>query len=54
MMPERIRHVIFLDALVPEDGESGFDLLGQELAMALEDAAADFTASGNCRTIHQM
>ena len=40
-IPERIRHVIFLDALVPVDGESAFDLLGEQLAAALERAAAD-------------
>jgi len=27
-VPDRIRHVIFLDAMVPEDGESAFDVVG--------------------------
>ncbi len=27
-IPERLRHVIFLDAMVPEDGESAFDVVG--------------------------
>ncbi|ATC65586.1 alpha/beta hydrolase [Nibricoccus aquaticus] len=27
-IPERIRHVIFLDAMVPDDGQSAFDLVG--------------------------
>jgi pimeloyl-ACP methyl ester carboxylesterase len=27
-IPERIRHVIFLDAVVPDDGQSAFDIVG--------------------------
>ena len=27
-IPERIRHVVFLDAMVPDDGQSAFDLVG--------------------------
>ena len=27
-IPDRIRHVIYLDAMVPEDGESAFDVVG--------------------------
>ena len=31
-MPDRIRHVVYLDALVPEDGDTAFVLLPPDLA----------------------
>ena len=34
-IPERIRHLIYVDALLPENGESLLDLLGSEVAEAL-------------------
>ena len=39
-IPNRIRHVIFLDALVPIDGESAFDMIGADLATELLRAAS--------------
>jgi pimeloyl-ACP methyl ester carboxylesterase len=38
-VPERIAHLIYLDALVPQDGESAMDLAGPEIAAAFEQAA---------------
>ena len=40
-IPERIRHVVYLDALVPRDGESIFDLLGPELTSWIEKTATE-------------
>jgi hypothetical protein len=34
--PERIAHVVYLDAFVPEDGQGVFDLLAPERRQALE------------------
>lgn len=31
-MPERVRHIVYLDALIPEDGESAFAILPAGLA----------------------
>lgn len=42
-VPERIRHVMFLDAMVPEDGESAFDVVGGLPPSAtVEDGLARF------------
>jgi pimeloyl-ACP methyl ester carboxylesterase len=38
-VPERIAHLIYLDAFVPQDGESVLDLLGPEIAAPFEQAA---------------
>lgn len=38
-VPERIKQVIFLDALVPDDGESAADLLGPELSAWFREQA---------------
>lgn len=37
--PERIKHLIYLDAFLPEDGESGLDMVGPEIATAFEQMA---------------
>jgi pimeloyl-ACP methyl ester carboxylesterase len=38
-VPERIRHLVYLDAAVPRDGESNDDVIGPELVAALRSAA---------------
>ncbi len=38
-MPERLAHLDYLNALVPEDGRSAFDLLPPALRQRLEEAA---------------
>jgi pimeloyl-ACP methyl ester carboxylesterase len=38
-VPERIAHLIYLDALVPQDGESTMDVLGPEMAAGFAQAA---------------
>jgi pimeloyl-ACP methyl ester carboxylesterase len=38
-VPERIQHLIYLDALVPENGQSVTDLLGAELTAGFVQAA---------------
>lgn len=38
---ERIRTLFYLDALVPESGQSSFDLVGPERSIELIDAAGD-------------
>jgi pimeloyl-ACP methyl ester carboxylesterase len=38
-VPERIGHLIYLDAFVPQDGQSIADMLGPELASGLEQRA---------------
>ena len=38
-VPERISHLIYLDAYVPQDGQSIADLLGPEIAAGLEQMA---------------
>jgi len=38
-VPERIAQLVFLDAHIPEDGKSDFDLLGDATRAALEGAA---------------
>jgi pimeloyl-ACP methyl ester carboxylesterase len=38
-VPERIEHLIYLDALVPQDGESAVDVFGPEIAAPFEQAA---------------
>ena len=38
-MPDRIRHVVYLDALVPEDGDTAFALLPPDLADSHRAAA---------------
>ncbi len=40
-IPERIGHVVYLDALVPQDGESVLDLLGPELTSWIESTAKE-------------
>ena len=40
-VPERIARIVYIDAFVPRDGESLFDLAGPELAASLRDAAVD-------------
>ena len=43
--PERLRQLVYLDALLPEDGESVFDLVGPEHAAEFE-ASASATGDG--------
>ena len=38
-LPERIRHLIYLDAFVPEDGQSAGDLVGAEIMGYIQQAA---------------
>ena len=38
-VPERLKHLVYLDALVPEDGQSTFDLLPSGLRPRFEAAA---------------
>jgi pimeloyl-ACP methyl ester carboxylesterase len=38
---ERIRTLFYLDAAVPEDGQSAFDMLGPERAMLMLDSAGE-------------
>jgi pimeloyl-ACP methyl ester carboxylesterase len=38
-VPERLAHLVYLDALVPEDGQSLADILGPEIRARLEGAA---------------
>jgi pimeloyl-ACP methyl ester carboxylesterase len=38
-VPERIERLIYLDALLPQDGESAMDLAGPELVAPFEQAA---------------
>jgi pimeloyl-ACP methyl ester carboxylesterase len=40
-VPERIEHLIYLDAFVPQDGESIFDMVGAEARAALLQAAEE-------------
>lgn len=40
-IPERIREIIYLDAFVPESGQSLFDLVGPEAAAASRAAATE-------------
>jgi pimeloyl-ACP methyl ester carboxylesterase len=40
-IPDRIRSLIFLDAFVPENGESLVDIVPSEIAQALRDQAKD-------------
>jgi pimeloyl-ACP methyl ester carboxylesterase len=39
--PERIRHLVYLDAVVPQDGQSALDLVPPELAAARVRAAEE-------------
>jgi len=39
VVPERLVHVVYLDAEVPRDGEAEFDLLGPETREAMEENA---------------
>src|SRR5438445_13579590 len=39
-MPERLRRLVYLDAFVPEDGQSLFDLVGAERAASMRARAA--------------
>ncbi len=38
-MPERLTHLVYLNALVPEDGQSAFDLLPPAMRERFEEAA---------------
>jgi pimeloyl-ACP methyl ester carboxylesterase len=38
-VPERIAHLVYLDARVPQDGQSAADLLGPEVMSELEEVA---------------
>ena len=38
-VPERIAHLVFVDALIPRDGESGADILGRESWAWMEERA---------------
>ena len=38
-MPERLAHLVYLNALVPEDGQSAFDLLPPAMRQRFEEAA---------------
>lgn len=41
-IPERLHHLIFLDALVPEDGETLNDIMGPEYSTWAEEQASKF------------
>jgi pimeloyl-ACP methyl ester carboxylesterase len=41
-VPERVRALVYLDTLVPEDGQSWMDLLGPAIAAPLRQAAERF------------
>ena len=41
-IPERIRELVYLDALVPQDGQSGADLFGPETPAYLVDLARQY------------
>ena len=41
-VPERIQHLIYLDAFVPEDGQSAGDLVGPQIMGFMEQAAATY------------
>jgi pimeloyl-ACP methyl ester carboxylesterase len=38
-MPERLSHLVYLNALVPEDGQTGFDLLPPTMQQRFQEAA---------------
>lgn len=38
-LPTHIRHLVYLDAFIPENGQSAFDTLAPELVKRLRDAA---------------
>ena len=38
-MPERLAHLVYLNALVPEDGQAAFDLLPPAMRQRFEEAA---------------
>jgi len=40
-VPERIARLVYVDAFVPRDGESLFDLVGPELSSVFRGSAAD-------------
>lgn len=40
--PQRIKHLIYLDAFVPEDGQSAGDLVGPEIMGFMEQVAASY------------
>ena len=39
-MPERLRRLVYVDAFVPADGQSLFDLVGPERAAGMRERAA--------------
>jgi len=41
-VPQRIEHMVYLDAFVPEDGQSAADLVGPEIMGFMEQAAAAY------------
>jgi pimeloyl-ACP methyl ester carboxylesterase len=43
--PERIRHLVYLDALVPENGQSFLDIVGPDIAQRMQ-AAVDAHGAG--------
>ena len=38
-VPERLAHLVYLDAFVPQDGQSAADLIGPEAMVAMEETA---------------
>jgi pimeloyl-ACP methyl ester carboxylesterase len=40
-VPERLAHLVYLDAFVPQDGQSLMDMIGPEAAAHFEDIAAE-------------
>ena len=48
-LPNRVSDVVYLDAFVPEQGRSIFDLLPPERVAVFEDAAREHGAAGTCR-----
>ena len=41
-VPEKVRRLVYLDAFVPQDGQSIFDLLGPQIKAGFEEAADAF------------
>jgi pimeloyl-ACP methyl ester carboxylesterase len=48
-VPERIKHVVHLDAVIPFDGESRMDLFTPELRAWLEGSVRVHGGGGACR-----
>ena len=49
--PDRLRALVYLDALVPEDGQSMFDTIPDEIAQGFIDQAASAALTLNCSAV---